>query len=227
MNKYKYTAIIIEPRSHRALQFVLNNFLTNLSDEWNIIIFHGTDNELFVNDIITKLEKYKQQIKMVNIGVKNLSIRDYNNLLINKKIYDYINTDTFLIFQTDTLILNKEKLSKFLEYDYVGAPWNHFPIANTNERVGNGGLSLRKKSKMLEILNNIPYKGQNEDVYFCYNPDNKLHKPSFEEAKHFAVEEVFFNEPFGCHKPWNWVLSFKKEFFDLYPQAKELYLLNM
>jgi hypothetical protein len=29
----KYTAVIIEPRQHKALQFVLNNFLENLNDE--------------------------------------------------------------------------------------------------------------------------------------------------------------------------------------------------
>ena len=39
----KYTAVIVEPREHKALSFVLNNFLENLSDEWNIIIMHGID----------------------------------------------------------------------------------------------------------------------------------------------------------------------------------------
>lgn len=30
---FKYTAVIIEPRRHNALEFVLENFLTNLSEE--------------------------------------------------------------------------------------------------------------------------------------------------------------------------------------------------
>ena len=31
---FKYTAIIIEPRKHKALCFVLNNMLECLSNEW-------------------------------------------------------------------------------------------------------------------------------------------------------------------------------------------------
>lgn len=30
---YKYSAVIIKPRSYPALEFVLNNFTTNLNDE--------------------------------------------------------------------------------------------------------------------------------------------------------------------------------------------------
>jgi hypothetical protein len=54
----KYTAIIIEPRKHRALEFVLNNFLENLNDDWNIIIYHGNNNIEYLQNIIdSKLEK--------------------------------------------------------------------------------------------------------------------------------------------------------------------------
>ena len=40
-NNAKYTAIIIEPRTHKALEFVLNNFLENLNDDW-IVNFENT-----------------------------------------------------------------------------------------------------------------------------------------------------------------------------------------
>jgi hypothetical protein len=36
---------------------------------------------------------------------------------------------------------------------------------------------LRKKSKMLHIINSRPYRGEPEDVYFCSNP---LYKPTVE-----------------------------------------------
>jgi hypothetical protein len=56
--KYMYSAVIIEPRQHKALSFVLRNFLENLSNEWNIIVFHGNLNIDYVNNIIVndKLE---------------------------------------------------------------------------------------------------------------------------------------------------------------------------
>jgi len=145
---YKYSAVIIEPRSHPALEFVLNNFTTNLNDDWGFIIFHGNLNYNYIINIITKIPNYNIRIKLINLNVDNLTIEMYNNLLKNINLYENIPTETFLIFQTDTLINPKYKdlIYEFIDYDYVGAPW----ISNGD--VGNGGLSLRKKSKMIEII---------------------------------------------------------------------------
>jgi hypothetical protein len=49
---YKYTAVIVEPREHKALDFVLKNFKENLDEEWGIVIFHGTKNETYLKNII-------------------------------------------------------------------------------------------------------------------------------------------------------------------------------
>jgi len=39
-----YTAIIVEPMRHSALEFVLTNFIENVYDDWIIIVFHGIAN---------------------------------------------------------------------------------------------------------------------------------------------------------------------------------------
>jgi hypothetical protein len=237
-----YTAIIIEPRCHYALSYVLENFVKNLSDEWDIIVFHGTKNIDFINNILNKkLKKYRDRFTLVKMNLSNMNIQNYNDLfygkiLIDKKtIYDYIPTETFLVFQTDTLILNKNLLNQFLKYDYVGAPWNlknktkvdnqHKNI-NEYNRIGNGGLSLRKKSKMLEILekNKKIKDGINEDVYFCCPTNVSIYKPSFKKAKLFSVETVFSKKSFGCHKAWNY--NDEGTYFKLYPEVKKLYELN-
>lgn len=231
------TAIIVEPRCHKALPFVLENFLENLSNDWNIIIFHGNLNLEYVLDIInTKLDKYKDRISLINLHVDNLTSKEYSELFIRKKeFYDHIPTETFLVFQTDTMIFkkNKELLNNFLHYDYVGAPWPWYPLEN-GHNVGNGGLSLRKKSKMLEVIEketdlsylenlffnaptNIP-----EDVFFSCTTKVELNKPSFEEAKLFSVEWVFSEISFGCHQPWIQGDTLK----NLYPEIETLMLLN-
>ena len=33
-----YTAVIVEPRKHRAFEFVMDNFLTNLDERWKAIL---------------------------------------------------------------------------------------------------------------------------------------------------------------------------------------------
>jgi hypothetical protein len=199
----KHTAVIIEPRKHKALSFVLKNFLENLSENWNIIIMHGEKNVDYVNHIInTELMQYKSRIQLQNLHVDNLTIDDYNKLLMSEEFYQSIPTEIFLIFQTDTMICpsQKEKINDFLEYDYVGAPW--IDSNRTDNVGGNGGLSIRRKSKMLEKLRNCENtKNEYEDKYFS-NSCGNLRFPPFEKAKEFAVETTYNNNSFGVHKPW-------------------------
>lgn len=224
-NYNKYTAIIVEPRKHKALDFVLENFLENLSSEWDIIICHGTLNEDYVKDIInTKLVEHIPRIKLINLNVENLTIKDYNDLLVSEKFHSYIPSEIFLIFQTDTIICPEYKsyINNYLNYDYVGAPWKHL-----NLEIGNGGLSLRRKSKMLEIIRNCEYKGNiNEDVYFAKAcPEIYRNMPNWEDASKFSIETLYEDKSFGVHKPWQHlgnITHLKKPFCKGYDKLFEL-----
>ena len=151
----------------------------------------------------------------MNLGVANLLYNQYNELFFNPAFYDYIPTETFLVFQTDSMILpeNKNKIYNYLNYDYVGAPWG----MNLLYLNGNGGLSLRKKSKMLELLSyyspylRMPKIGMcyNEDIYFSgiFFPNISMNKANFKEACNFSVESVCEDcgtHPFGIHKVWRY-----------------------
>ena len=199
----KYTAIIIEPRKHAAIEFVLKNALKCLSDEWSIVFFHGNHNGDYVRDIVKDLDR----IQLVHLPVDNLTLMEYSELLASRSVvYDYA-TEVFLIFQTDSMIFeeNKELINDFLEYDYVGAPWLrcNFFITIACNFIGNGGFSLRRKSKMLEIIDNIKWYQLNEDLYFSTNYDGILvKKPEYEKAMTFSVEAIYSDVTFACHKPW-------------------------
>jgi hypothetical protein len=206
-SKYKYTAIIIEPREHPALEFVLQNFNDNLSDEWKFIIYHGSKNGEYAKNIANKIFE-KDKVSFVNLNVENLDRYTYSALFFDKSFYDNI-TEHFLVFQTDSIICSKHKdlIDNFLNYDYVGAPWMN------DEGVGNGGLSLRKKSKMLEIISKCKHKDENnnyvmEDRLFSDGcNDIPIYKPSVEEAKEFAIEGVLSNKSFGLHKSYDYLDS--------------------
>ena len=208
-----YTAIIIEPRTHHALRFVLHNILENLNDKWNVILFHGNKNEDFVKEIIDKhLEKYKSRITLISLKKDDLHYSDYNSLLLDKDFYTNIPTEMFLVFQTDSFIIskNKDKINEFLEFDYVGSPW-YFPQghqhSHLNEKVGNGGFSLRKKSKMLEIIDKCKSKWDHngEDRFFSMPCDDiKIHKPNAKKAEEFCSETKLHNSSFAIHKVWEY-----------------------
>ena len=101
--------------------------------------------------------------------------------------------------------------------------------------VGNGGFSLRKVRKMLDIVRNhrpkieqyLAGKGSfyNEDIFFCIEMNRyfkRVRLPHWQEALRFAVEDlpskafVLNNHqlPFGCHAWDIHELSFWKPHFE-------------
>lgn len=196
-----YTAVIVEPRIHKAWPIVLGNFLKNLDERWDFLIFCGINNEAYLEELINKeFEQHKYRIKIINTKVENYSICEYCDLLMSKEFYEKIPTEVFLIFQLDTLISDKynDYIYDFVQYDYVGAPWY---FDNT---VGNGGLSLRRKSAMIHIIETCDKFTTVEDLFFSHYA--KI-KPSLEDAKKFSVETIFSEESFGIHKCWGDCIS--------------------
>ena len=227
----KYTAVIIEITKHNALSFVLQQFFDNLTDEWNFVIIHGNDNKTYLENILNlQFKDHIHRFQLIHLFVNEIlkNIKKNNNydyIWKYKGIYDYIPTETFLIFNTKSIILseNKHLINDFLDYDYVGAPWG-------NEFVGNGGLSIRKKSKMLQIIEVCDFNEQNEDEFFCFQDKVFLNRPSFEKARQFSVETVFHESPFGIHNCYNEnYLSIENLNYlvNRYPVIKEFCSLNL
>lgn len=228
-----YTAVIIEPRRHPAFQFVLKNFLENLDERWGFLVFHGTENEQWVLEMISKeFPEDAKRITLKPLGVANLSWKEYNKLCSTSEFIQKIPTEHFLIFQTDTMISPSEKniIYDFLKYDYVGAPWlKTAGSTNTfNGNIGNGGLSLRRKSKVLEVIKKLQYPdNMPEDEYYCiYNKVVPLNRPTYEEAQLFSMETVYSPRCFGLHKPWLYQRSKIEEIESRFPGYSQLVKLN-
>ena len=85
MSNYIYTAIIIEPRKHKALDFVIRNVCKCLSENWKIILFHGYINEEYSKNIIEKINnEFNEKVQMVNINICNLNSVEYSKFFANK-----------------------------------------------------------------------------------------------------------------------------------------------
>jgi hypothetical protein len=223
---FKYTAIIVEPRCHKALSFVLQNFFENLSDEWGFIIFHGTKNEQYVKDIITHelpMHTYRV-IKFVNLWVDDLNGITYSNIFKDLLFYSHIETDIFLVFQTDSMIIteNKHLINDYLNYDYVGAPW-------ADKVVGNGGLSLRNKHKMIEICHHRGFDNTTmEDNYFVKCHCVPINLPKFEKAIRFSIEQLFNDTSFGIHNIWRYLNFLQINYLiNKYPKSNIVKLIEL
>jgi hypothetical protein len=218
--RFKYTAIIVETSEAPSLKFVLTNIVTNLSDEWGIVVCHGNRNIKYIQDIISTLPN---RFFMKHVPVDSMNIQQYNTFLKSPFFFEYIPTEMFLIFQKDSMIIPryKDKINDFMNYDYVGAPWKTPYLGKGNE-VGNGSFSLRRKSKMVYILNHSKDTSSSEELFYSCPKDIRLSKPSSSEASLFSIETILVPHSFGCSKPW--MYHEHDALFEMYPEIKELYM---
>ena len=128
----------------------------------------------------------------------------YSDLLESYTFWSRFSTyEYILIYQTDCFLI-EDKIEKWasLGYDYIGAP-----IVSTNARwknppcVGNGGLSLRKASKFLDMVSSAVFEKHKtelmestnreyEDLYFLQTCSKffKIDVPNFKLASMFACD---------------------------------------
>jgi hypothetical protein len=203
---YKHTAIIIEPRTHKALPFVLKNIQDNLPD-WGIVLFHGNQNKSMVQSLnLTRTT-------LVQLPLDNMTKKQYTEFMKSSFFFENVPTELFLIIQCDGMIIPryKDMIHDFLKYDYIGGP--------VDNHVGDGGFSLRRKSKMMDILKTSPKRSLPEDIVF--SSSTQLKKPSVCEASRFCLQSVWSTQSFGCHQPWKYFPL--DQLFAEYPEIKELY----
>jgi hypothetical protein len=175
------------------------------------------------------------------VGIDNLPIPMYNALLKGKDFWNGIEHENIVIFQTDVIFMHAgaDLMADFAaNYDYIGAPWwnidpfngvlvkpenktkisgrivDHAFVCETGpDCVGNGGLSYRKKSAMLRIIDELGESDlahTNEDVFFAVGCKRLgLRVPKRSDAMKYSIEmclptDLPSDRPWsmGVHRAW-------------------------
>ena len=213
-----YETVLIEFRIFPHLEFLIRNTILKLNNEkWSHTIICGTTNYDF---IYTICQEISLNINIIKMDIDNLTQSEYSELLTTAFFWNLLKGEKILIYQEDS-ILFKNNIEDFLNYDYIGAPFNK-SANDTPNSVGNGGLSLRSKSKMLKIINSIPVDTcvfnnstlnymefakmtfPPEDVYFskCMQDFQIGNVADWNIAYNFSSEQIFNPNSFGGHKFW-------------------------
>lgn len=113
-------AVIVEPRRHYLLEFVLRNTAHFLGQHgWAMLVIHGTDNEAYVKGITDGWSG----VAFKSIGKANQTAAEYNHTCTTAEFWEYLRLHKRMaIFQTDMLWMRELK-PEFLQYDLIGAPW--------------------------------------------------------------------------------------------------------
>lgn len=207
--KYANIAVLVEFRSIDLLVSAVMNIYHNIPSSWPIQIFHGQSNLEFIksspglNPLMSNgriiLTEWKPKLK------KDYT-RNTNEIFTNISFWQQIQGDKILFFQLDSVMCSNSphKITDFLHYDYIGAPWDVEVCCGLKGiPVGNGGFSLRSRLKTIQLLQILPWdNGLNEDAWYSVNLPRYVNAsiPPIEIAKTFAVESIYYPHPMGVHK---------------------------
>ena len=216
LNDYPLVAIIVEPRKENLVR-ILKHFIRVLPNYTHFQVYHGKYNrELLYTNFRPLINSGKMSLWDLNID--NLTIQGYSALLTSKAFWNTIQSEQVLVFQTDAITCEQSKfdITDFQDYDFVGAPIpRHISILIGllfmckgyiigHIKFFNGGLSFRKRSKMLAVINEYPWDRLcPEDVWFCsFLPRVGGVLPDKNQARKFSFEsEELTHTPWGVHKP--------------------------
>ncbi|MEO8153802.1 MAG: DUF5672 family protein [Rhizobacter sp.] len=134
------------------------------------------------------------------------SIEAYSEFMV-KGLAQHVNTSHVLVVQWDGFVLNPTAWrDEFLEFDYLGAPWNHIAEPYT---VGNGGFSLRSLRLLQALQDPAVMPTHPEDLCICKSYRSFLEARGLRFApaalaRQFAVEDdALTAEVFGFHGPYH------------------------
>jgi hypothetical protein len=227
-NSY-YEAVLIEYRCFPHLEFLIRNTINKLGEKWSHTIVSGTLNYDYMIDMCNKISP---QIKIIKTDFENLDQNTYSKMLSSNYFWDFFVGEKILIYQEDSIIF-KNNIDDFVQWDYIGAPWQE----NQNDNkagVGNGGISLRSKSIMKKIIETISiedtvYNSSTidyainsrldifpEDVYFTKNMEdlNIGLLADRTSASYFSTECIVNKDSFAGHNFWLSDSDWKQRIYD-------------
>ncbi|KAH6665958.1 hypothetical protein B0J14DRAFT_204104 [Halenospora varia] len=202
-------AFLVETRPLPHLPSLFAHMTSVIPPEW-MFKFMGTPAVITFmrsSPLIVRLEK-AGKITFVDLP-SNYTLKDretISQMFTDIHLYREIlhPAEHLLVFQPDSIFCANAPLTlnDFLEYDWIGAPWS-----KTATYGGNGGLSLRKVSKILQILEKEQRRhgdGALEDLWLSQRlqrlPGNKMANAG--KSKTFSVESVWDETPLGYHVGW-------------------------
>ena len=188
-----------------------------LPKDYSLQVFHGNNNTDYVKETTSKLEC---EVFLTNLRIDEISADDSSlEIMLTKKFWEEVKGETVLYFECDTMLCpnSDNKIEDFEHFDYIGGYWGNplGTMSNKYDRVMNGGLSLRKKSFMLDIIENKLQDYLNDGGNPCedyFVSEMTKVRPTYEEVLSFSIDNGYMypindKAPFGLHKPWGGVPS--------------------
>ncbi|TPX53821.1 hypothetical protein PhCBS80983_g06156 [Powellomyces hirtus] len=199
--------LLIETRPMTSLVPILLHYMATTPADWPFHVFYSDKNAhlLSTRTLQPYIQSGRLSTTLLGPDVAYNSSRTVSEFLTSRWIWDQIEVEHLLFFQLDAMLCSNsdQSINDFIHYDWIGAPWPHL----RDLRGGNGGFSMRRKSRMLRCIDKLTWSKQealNEDVWFsrCLATFSDAVLPTYEESMGWAIEAQESKRYMGIHKPW-------------------------
>ncbi|KAM5351242.1 hypothetical protein ACJ41O_003965 [Fusarium nematophilum] len=147
-------ALLIESRPLPILAPLVLHFISVVPPSWRFRFMGSPSSLAAINSSFAIRQQAiggKLELGLIPTNMSTQGQEMISRFLTNPWLYETAlqPAEWLLVFQTDSMICanSKYNLDDFLEYDWVGAPWD--PESTWG---GNGGLSLRRVSRIVDVL---------------------------------------------------------------------------
>jgi hypothetical protein len=175
-------ALLIENRPNPILAPLMLHFMSVVPPDWRFRFMGSVESVEFLNKSMAIREQVrsgKLDLTYIPSNMTTGSQEEISRFLTTLWLYEVVlqPAEWLLVFQTDSILCanSRKNLNDYLDYHWIGAPWN--PEGRFG---GNGGLSLRRVSAIIDILRSqVRADGSEpEDVWLAerlgHRPGSKL-----------------------------------------------------
>ncbi|RMJ07973.1 hypothetical protein CDV36_012424 [Fusarium kuroshium] len=181
-NNASKLALLVETRPLPILAPLILHFISVVPPDWPFLFMGSHDSIEAINASFAIRQRVMEGKLTLTPVPTNMSVQSQemvSRFFTNSWLYEEVlhPAEWLLVFQTDSIICanSKHELDDYIEYDWVGAPWSP-----NSAWGGNGGLSLRRVSRIIDVLRNHtrPHNVEPEDVWLTerlsHHPEARL-----------------------------------------------------
>jgi hypothetical protein len=194
----------------------------------SLVITHSGDNK----NIIMETTKGWENVRYIQLYEHNVTKEIADYICIDCAFWERFLDYEYVLTNTWDSYIFKRIPEKYFEYDIAGGLVGHYYLningrvvnicgddcqcprclqgdhyfkAKNFKDVPNkgyvycGGFFFRNVKATIDLCKRKPWRGEPDDVYFSLSD---LKKPTYEDAREFAVNHVKHPDPIGCHAPW-------------------------
>ena len=134
--------VIVEPREHKMLKYVCENFDQHMCKTWDLYVFHGKSHAAHAQEAVQNIKGRK--VQLIALDKDNFTADDYNITFKSLDFWNQVKAENILVFQTDAVLCpaSQFKIQDFMHFDYIGCGSYDKAIGNSKEVWGYCNIRL-------------------------------------------------------------------------------------